>query len=178
MKTKEEKARIAAGVAELLKRSQTTVLADYRGLNVAQDTKLRQKLRKAGVDYRVIKNTITERAAKEAGIEGLEPYLAGPVSIAFGYDDPTQVAKILTDFARANKELEIKAGIFEGKVISAERVHALAILPPREVLLAQVAGQFRAPLAGLASVLAGPLRQFAYAVEALRQKKEAESPAA
>ncbi len=177
MKTKEEKAQVAAAVAEKLKRAQTTVLADYRGLNVAQDTKLRAKLRKAGVEYRVIKNTITERAAKEAGIDGLEPFLAGPVSVAFGYDDPIQVAKVLADFARENKELEIKAGVFEGKVISADRVRALATLPPKEVLLAQVAGQFRAPLAGLASVLAGPLRKFAYAVEELRKKKEAEAPA-
>jgi len=177
MKTKEQKAQVATEVAAKLRRAKTTVLADYRGLNVAKDTKLRQKLRQGGVEYRVIKNTITSRAAREAGIEGLDPYLTGPIAIAFDFDDYTRAAKILADFSRENKELEIKGGIFEGRVISADKVKELANLPPRELLLAQVAGQFRAPLAGLVSVLAGPLRKFAYAVDALRQKREAETTA-
>ncbi|MHB0884660.1 MAG: 50S ribosomal protein L10 [Bacillota bacterium] len=177
MKTKEQKMHVTSDVTTKLKRAKTTVLADYRGLNVAQDTKLRKKLREGGVEYQVIKNTITSRAAKEAGIEGLDAYLAGPIAIAFDYDEVTRAAKILSDFARENKVLEIKAGVFEGKVIGPDKVKALANLPSREVLLAQLAGQFAAPLAGLASVLAGPLRQFAYAVEALRQKREAETTA-
>ena len=177
MKTKEQKAQATSEVATKLKRAKTTVLADYRGLNVAQDTKLRKKLREGGVEYRVIKNTVTSRAAKDADIEGLDAYLAGPIAIAFDYEEFTRAAKILSDFARENKALEIKAGVFEGKVIGPDKVKALANLPSREVLLAQLAGQFAAPLAGLASVLAGPLRQFAYAVEALRQKREAETTA-
>ncbi len=169
----------AAAVAELkakFSESKSVVLADYRGLNVAQATKLRRKLRENGVDLKVVKNTLAAIAAKEAGIEGLDPILVGPIAIAFS-QDAVAPAKHLNDFAKDNKQIDIKGGVLEGKVIDLAMVKALADLPSREVLLAQVLGGMQAPLYGLGYALSGTLRSFANAVDALRRKKEEEAGA-
>lgn len=155
-----------------LQNAKGVVLADYRGLNVAEVTKLRTKLREAGVEYRVLKNTMTRIAAHDLGINDLDPFLEGPTAIAFG-SDPVAPAKVISEFAKTNKNLEIKAGLLEGKVIDFEGVKALADLPAREVLLAQVAAGMQAPLVGMVNVLQGPLRKAVYALEAIRKQKEA-----
>lgn len=155
-----------------LQNAKGVVLADYRGLNVAEVTKLRTKLREAGVEYRVLKNTMTRIAAHDLGINGLDPFLEGPTAIAFG-TDPVAPAKVISDFAKTNKNLEIKAGLLEGKVIDFEGVKALADLPPREVLLTQVVTGMQAPLVGMVNVLQGPLRKAVYALDAIRKQKEA-----
>lgn len=174
MAVTQEKIQTVAGIKEKLSTTKGAVLTNYRGLTVAQDTKLRRKLREAGVEYRVFKNTMTRIAAKEAGIEGLDPYLEGPTAIAISYTDPVAPAKIISDFVKENKlqALEVKAGIVEGQVIDANGVKALSSLPPREVLIAQVLAGFQAPIAGFVNVLSGTMRNLVYALEAVRQQKE------
>lgn len=171
-----EKQAAIATLKEKLSTAKGAVLVDYRGLTVAQDTKLRRKLREAGVEYRVVKNTLTNLAAKEAGIEGLEVYLEGTTALAVSATDPVAPAKILSEFqkeiGKTVKTFQIKAGVLEGKVIDANGVKALADLPSREVLLAKVAGTMQAPISGLVSVMAGTIRKFVYAVDAVRQQKE------
>jgi large subunit ribosomal protein L10 len=174
MTVREEKAAIVNEVLQKLKKSQSVILADYRGLNVQEVTELRKKLREAGVEYRVIKNTLTSRAAQEANIEGLDQYLSGPTALAFGYNDPVTAPKILANFAKAHKKLALKGGILEGKIINQNAVNALAELPSREALLGQIAGMLQAPMRGLVTVLSGPLRNLAYATEAVRKQKAGE----
>ncbi len=170
----EAKSQVVAEVKDKLSQAKGVVLADYRGLTVAQVTRLRAQLREAGVEYKVIKNTMVKRAASELGLTGLDPYLEGPTALAFGLTDPVAPAKVLTEFAKANKDLEIKAGVVEGKVIGLDGVKALADLPPREVLLAQVLGAMQSPLVGLANVLQGPIRKLGYALEEVRKLKAAQ----
>ncbi len=170
----QEKVQSVAELKEKFSATKGAVLTNYRGLTVAQDTKLRRKLREAGVEYRVFKNTLTRIAAKEAGIEGLDPYLEGPTAIALSMTDPVAPAKVISDFVKENKlqTLEVKAGLVEGKVIDASGVKALSNLPPREVLIAQVLAGMQAPIAGFVNVLSGTMRNLVYALDAVRQQKE------
>lgn len=170
---REEKAALVADLKEKLVRASVTVITDYRGLDVATITGLRKRIREAGGQYKVVKNTLTRRAAGEAGIQGLDAYLAGPIALAFGFEDPVAVPKVLTQFIKEFKQLEIKGGIVQGKVVPAEEIRALADLPPRETLLAQVVGGFQAPLAGLVGVLQGTIRKLVYVLDAVREKKAA-----
>lgn len=171
----EEKSQVVAEIKEKLEKSSTVVLADYRGLTVAQVTELRVQMRAAGVDYRVLKNTMIRRAANEAGITGLDPFLEGPTAVAFGAD-PVAPAKILSEFVKSSKvkTFAVKAGIVEGKVVGPEGIKTLADLPPREVLLAQVLRGMQAPLAGMANVLQGPIRKLGYALEEVRKLQAAQ----
>lgn len=114
-------------------------------------------------------------AAKEAGIEGLDSFLEHNTALAFSAEDPVAPAKILSEFAKDHKALEIKAGILDGAVIGLDEVKALADLPSREVLLAKLIGGMQAPISGLVNVLHGTPRNFVYVVDAVRQKKEQES---
>ncbi|MPL68221.1 50S ribosomal protein L10 [bioreactor metagenome] len=169
-----EKQAVVEDLKEKLSNTKGAVFTNYRGLNVAQDTKLRRKLREAGVEYRVVKNTMMRIAAKEAGLVGLEESLEGPTAIAISYTDPVAPAKIVSEFVKENKlqVLEVKAGLVEGKVIDAEGVKALASLPPREVLIAKALGSMQAPIVGLVNVLQGSIRNLVYALDAVRQQKE------
>ncbi|EUJ47094.1 MULTISPECIES: 50S ribosomal protein L10 [Listeria] len=144
-----------------LKDSASTVIVDYRGLNVAEITELRKQLREAGIDFKVYKNSLMRRAAEAAGLEGLNEVLTGPSAIAFSNEDVVAPAKIINDFAKAHEALEIKAGIIEGKVSSVEDVKALASLPSREGLLSM-----------LLSVLQAPVRNLALATKAVATQKE------
>jgi large subunit ribosomal protein L10 len=169
-----EKQAVVAELKTKLSNVKGAVLTNYRGLTVAQDTKLRRKLRDAGVEYRVVKNTMTRIAAKEIGITGLETYLEGPTAIAISYTDPVAPAKVISDFIKENKLqfLEVKAGIVEGKVIDAAGVKTLASLPPRDVLIAQVLAGMQTPIAGLVNVLQGSIRNLVYVLDAVREQKE------
>ena len=167
-----EKVAKIAEVKELLTNSKCTILVDYCGLTVAQDTKLRRAMRQAGVKYSVVKNTFIRIAAQGGGIEGLEGYLEKNTAIASSPEDPVAVAKILTEFAKDNKVMTIKAGILDGKVISTEDIKALASLPSREVLLAKMLGSMMSPISGLANVLQGTIRNFVYVLDAVRKEKE------
>ncbi len=173
-KSKSEKEVIVQEIKEKFTNSQAAVLADYRRLNVAEATKLRRRLREAGCEFRVAKNTLASLAASQVGLEELKPYLEGQVAIAFG-TDPVAPAKILSEFIREIKKMEIKAGVLEGKVIDAKGVKALADLPSREVLLAKVLGGMQAPLYGFAGVLQGTLRSLVYTLEAVRKARAGEA---
>ncbi|MGE4283745.1 MAG: 50S ribosomal protein L10 [Clostridia bacterium] len=174
-KVLEQKKEIVQQLVEKLKNASSGVLVDYRGLTVEQDTDLRNQLRKAGVDYKVVKNTLTRFAAMETGYEGLDSYLNGPTSLALTYEDPVAAAKVLSEFAKKNDKLEIKAGFVDGKVIDINGVKALAELPPKEVLIARVLGGFNAPISGFVNVLNGNLRGLAVALNAIAEKKAAEA---
>jgi large subunit ribosomal protein L10 len=169
-----EKKEIVKELKDKLLATKGAVLTNYRGLTVAMDTKMRRKLREAGVEYRVVKNTMTRIAAHDAGIDGLDKYLEGPTAIALSVTDPVAPAKVLADFIRENKlqVLEIKAGLVEGKVVDVDGVKALASLPPREVLIAQLLGTMQAPIAGFVRVLGGVPSNLVYALEAIRKQKE------
>ena len=170
-----EKAGKVAELKDLLTSSKGVVLVDYCGLTVAEDTELRSKMREAGVKYMVAKNTFIRIAAQEAGIEGLDAYLEHNTAVAFSAEDPVAPAKILNDFSKDHKALEIKAGVLDGKVIGLDEVKAVAELPSREELLAKLVGSMQALISGLVNVLQGTIRNFVYTLEAVRQKKEQES---
>jgi large subunit ribosomal protein L10 len=148
-------------VTAKLRESVTTVVVDYRGLNVAQVTELRKQLREAGIEFQVLKNSLLRRAAAAAELTELDSVLTGPTAIAFSVDDVVAPAKILNDFAKKNDALELKGAVVEGRVIGVEEVKALAELPSRDVLLSM-----------LLSVLQAPVRNFALAVKAVAEKEE------
>lgn len=171
--TLQAKSQNVEEIKEKIDRAQSVVLVDYRGLNVDQLTELRSEYRKAGVEYKVYKNTMMRFAFKDAGLEEFNEYLKGPSAIAFGYDDPVQVAKITSKFAKENDKLEIKAGIVDGKIIDIDGVNNLASLPSREVLIAQVLGGLNSPIQGFANVLQGTIRGLATVLNAIAEKQEA-----
>lgn len=150
----EMKAKQVAEVQEKIAKAQSVVVFDYRGLSVSEVTALRNEMRKAGVEYVVLKNSIVERAAKEAGVDdAILAYLKGPSAFAFGYEDAVAPAKILKDCIKKTKKCEMKGGIINGVVSDAEAMNALADLPPREVLIARLLGSMMSPISGLAIVL-------------------------
>jgi large subunit ribosomal protein L10 len=157
----ETKKQIVVEIADKLKASKSTVVVDYRGLNVAELTELRKQLREAGIDFKVYKNSMTRRAADAVELSGLNEALTGPNAIAFSNEDVVAPAKIINDFAKKHEALEIKAGVIEGNVASVEDVKALAELPSREGLLSM-----------LLSVLQAPIRNFALATKAVADQKE------
>lgn len=167
-----EKKEAVELIKERLQKAQSVVIVEFRGLTVAADTELRAKLRQANVEYKVLKNTLVKKAADAVGVTGLDEYLQGPTAWAFSLQDPVAAAKILLEFAKKNDKFIVKGGILENKAIAAASVKALADLPSREVLLAQVLGAMQSPLAGMANVLQGPIRKFGYALEALRKQRE------
>jgi large subunit ribosomal protein L10 len=150
-----------AEIKEKLEKAQGLVLSEYQGLNVEDDTLLRKSLREAGVEYKVYKNTLVTLAARELGIEGIVEYLEGPISIAFGYEDPTVAARVLNEFAKTHKKLELKAGIIQGQVFNSAKINELAAIPPRDVLIARLLGSFKAPLSN-----------FAYLLNSIKEQKE------
>ncbi len=168
-----EKVAMVEEIQERLSKAQGAVLTDYRGLNAGDMTTLRKQLRDAGVEFKVLKNTLTILAAEELKMDELVPLLNGPTAFAFGYDDPVAPAKILSEFAKKNKALEIKGGLVEGKVVGPEGVANLADLPSREVLLSMVLRGMQAPMTGMVNVLQGNIRNLVYALEAVRKQKEA-----
>jgi large subunit ribosomal protein L10 len=168
-----DKAAVIDELAKMFEDASAAVLTEYRGLSVAQMSQLRRSL---GPDttYAVVKNTLTRRAAVQAGVDGLADQFAGPSAIAFIAGDPVEAAKGLRDFAKEHEALVIKAGYMDGKVLSAAEVAKLADLESREVLLAKLAGAMKASMSQAASLFNAPLSQTARTVEALRAKAEAD----
>ncbi|MBE7057257.1 MAG: 50S ribosomal protein L10 [Ruminococcaceae bacterium] len=145
-----EKEALVAAIAEDLKASLTVVFVDYRGITVEQDTELRTELRKAGVEYKVTKNSLTEKAIEQLGIEGVADYLKGPTAIAYCKDEYTKGPKVLADFAKKLDNLSIKGGIMDGAAIDVAAVEKLAKIPSKEVLIGQVAGSLQCIITKLA----------------------------
>lgn len=177
MAVRPEKQAIVAELKEQFSGAKGIVLTGYKGLTVAQDTKLRAKMREAGVTYRVVKNTMLRFAATDLGYEDLIPYLEGTTAVAYSAEDPVAPAKVLADFIKENnldkaEVLTLKAGVVDGKVIDAAGVKELASLPSREVLIAKMLGSMQAPISGMVNVLQGTIRNAVYVLEAIRKQKE------
>ncbi|OFE16966.1 50S ribosomal protein L10 [Humibacillus sp. DSM 29435] len=168
-----EKTAAIAEITDKFRESGAAVLTEYRGLTVAQLSQLRSTLREHAT-YAVVKNTLTEIAAREAGVTAFDGHLQGPTAIAFVTGDPVEAAKGLRDFAKANPLLVIKAGVLDGNPLTAEEITKLADLESREVLLAKLAGAMKGSLTKAVYLFAAPLAQTARVVDALRAKVEAQ----
>ena len=171
-----DKVAIVTEVKERLEQSSAVMVTEYRGLSVKALAELRRSLRPAGGSYKVYKNTLVRRAADDAGLE-LDDHLTGPTALTFTEQTPegdagdvVTVAKVLRDFAKANPDLVIKGGLFEGQPIDADGIKALADVEPREVLLAKLAGLMAAPMQQFAGLLQAVPRDFAYGLQALIEK--------
>src|SRR5215208_5846914 len=165
-----EKVAVVDEVRQRLSDAPAALLTEYRGLKVGELAALRRSLREAGGDYKIYKNTLVRFAARELGL-GLEELLTGPTAIAFAREDAVGVARALRDFGRTNPALVVKGGILGTRSLSAEQARALADVPPREVLLARLAGGLAAPLQQLAGLLSALPRNLAYGLSALIEAK-------
>jgi len=170
-KVLEQKKQVVQELSDKVKSAQSIVLADYRGLTVEQDTALRNALRAAGVEYKVVKNTLTSLAMEANGLAGLNSFLNGPTAMAISTTDAVAPAKILSEYAKKFEKLELKAGMVEGKIINVDGIKALAELPSREVLIAQVLGGFNAPISGFVTVLNANLKGLVVALNAIAEQK-------
>ena len=157
----EQKKEMVNVLAEKMEKAVAGVMVDYRGLTVEQDTKLRNELRAAGIEYAVVKNTLTRFAANRIGYTEFDEVLNGPTALALSYDDVVAPARVLAEFAEKNDALEIKAGFMEGKAMSVNEVVALSKIPSKDTLYAMLAGGLNATIAGLAR-----------AIDAVREQKE------
>lgn len=173
MSNLEAKKQAVKEIQKWVQDANLVVVTDYRGLNVAEMNELRGKLKTVGAEYKVLKNTLTRFALQKNGLEELLPYTEGPNAMLFSSNEPVEPAKILFDFAKTHKNLEVKAGLLEGKVIGVDQVKALSTLPSKEVLVAQVLGGLQAPLYGFAYVLKANLSGLVRALDAVREQKEA-----
>jgi large subunit ribosomal protein L10 len=170
---KENKQQVVTELHDKLKRAKAVFLADFRGMSVGKATNLRNELRKASVEYKVVKNTLLDLASRETDKELLNTYFVGPTAIAFSYDDPVAAAKVLSRFAKEQQAtFKLKAGVLSGKVISVADIQALADLPSREVLLAKLLGTMQAPTANFVRVLAAVPASFVRVLSAIKDQKE------
>ncbi|EHL99562.1 50S ribosomal protein L10 [Lentilactobacillus parafarraginis] len=155
------KAKLVDEATESMKAASSIVVVDYRGLTVAEVTDLRKQLRDEGVKMQVIKNKVLERAAEKAGFDDLKETFNGPTAVVFSSEDPVAGPKIVHNFAKSNDALELKGGVIDGKVASLEKINEYAALPSRDELLST-----------LANILQAPVRNFAYGVKAIADKKQ------
>lgn len=170
----QKKIDAVAEMKERLSRCKVAVATKYSGINVAQATELRTKLRNSGVTFKVYKNTLARIALRECGVEKAADFMVGPTAWAFS-DDPVAPAKLLTDYAKDVPFIQIVGGVLEGKPVSAAQVQALASLPSQNQLIAQVVGTIAMPLRNLVGVLNAPLRDLASVLDQIRQKKEGQA---
>ena len=173
----EDKIQAVEEVAELLQRSKGVYLADFTGLDVPAFTELRKKLFAEQVSIRVVKNRLAKLAAEKAGMDGLADSLEGPTGLVCTDDDPIAPAKLLFDFAKtANGKPRVKLGILDGEIFVEAQVEALAQLPSREVLLAQIVTGLQSPISGLVFALSGILQGLLGTLQAIADKKQNEEP--
>ncbi len=163
----ESKQAIVADLADKIRRAQSGVIVKYQGITVGDDTAMRKKLREAGVEYVVMKNSLTSRACDEVGYGEIKEHLNGMNAIAIGFDDPVAPAKILKEYAEKIETFEIRVGFLEGKVIDQATVNELADIPTKEVLLSRFLGSIQSPISG-----------FARAIQAIIDKQGEGAPAA
>ncbi len=142
-----------AEYAEKFGKAKSVVLVDYRGLNVAEDTSMRSELRKANVEYKVVKNRLILRAFVNAGYQGFDSVLEGPTAIAVSYDDAVAPAKIIVDNVKKTNKITVKGGVVEGKIMDAQGITKVASIPAKPVLVAQLLGMLQTPVRGLAVAL-------------------------
>ena len=168
---KEDKIRVVSELQEKFAKAKGVVFTDYRGLNVEEITELRNSLRDAELEYRVVKNTLARRAVEGTSVDVAKDILSGPVGIAIGYDDPVLLVKKVLEYNKNNEKLEIKGGVVEGSVCDFKQMKVISLLPPRDVQLAMLAGAMNAPATKFAGLLSATVTRFAYALEALKNKK-------
>ncbi len=169
----EEKKQFIKDVKERFEKSCVVILTDYKGLDVEAMTELRAKLREAQIEYQVIKNTMLRLASDGTDVEGIRDQFVGPSAIALSYDDPVAPAKILSEFAKSNDKLEIKAGVMNGKVLDLAAIKALSDLPSREQLLATVLSAMNAVPTSLVTALGDVPRRMVNVLQAIKDQKEA-----
>jgi large subunit ribosomal protein L10 len=169
----EDKKQIVEDLKGKFASTQVVIVTDYKGLNVAQMTELRRKLSEANVEYQVVKNTLLTRASKDTDAELLADVFKGPSAIALSFDDPVAPAKVLTQFAKENDKLEIKAGVMSGKLMDLDEIIALSKLPSREELLAKVLSVMNAVPTGFVQALADVPRRMVNVLNAIKEQKEA-----
>ncbi len=181
---RDEKAAAVAEIADQIKESETVFVVDYRGISVTQVADVRAQLRDADATFRVVKNSLTERAVDAAGMEGLKELLTGPTALTFVRGDAASAAKAIATFNKETQLLEFKGGVMNGETLEIDQIKAIAKLPSRDVLYGQLVGVVAAPLTGLARGLGGLLGGLAVALGQIQQKKESgelpagEAPAA
>ncbi len=168
-----QKKELVSGLNRKFEEKKILILVDYKGLNVPKMTELRAKLREAGVEFLVAKNTLLSRAAEGTDVELVRDVLSGPNAIAMSYEDPVNAAKVLIEFAKENDKLEIKAGVLSGKALSFNDIKALSNLPSREVLLATVLATINAVPTSLVRALSNVPERLLYALQAIKDQKEA-----
>ncbi|MFC1942613.1 50S ribosomal protein L10 [Chloroflexota bacterium] len=157
--SREKKTQVIDGLEEIFSRCNVGILTDYRGLSTAEITVLRRKLREADVEYRVVKNSLAQFAAKQAGLDELAGSIEGPIAMAFGYGEISDPARVLADYIRTSKSiLNIKGGFIGDRVLTSRDVMTLSTLPSREVLISRVMAGIQSPITGLVNTLAGPVR--------------------
>ena len=169
----EDKKRIAQDLKERFDKSKVIIVTDYKGLNVTSINTLRRKLREADVEYKVVKNSLLIRAAKDTDVAQLNAYFKGPSAIAISYDDPVAPAKVLTEFAKESKALEIKAGVMGDQVLDMGAIKALSDLPSREVLLGQVLSAMNGVPTAFVRALNDNVGRFLNVLTAIKDQKEA-----
>jgi large subunit ribosomal protein L10 len=167
-----EKVQAVADIKERLEVAEAVFLTEYRGLSVKAVQELRTSLRASGAEYKVVKMTLARLAAGEAGMSGLDEYLLGPTALAFAKSDPVATAKALKDFSKSHEVFVLKAGVLSGNILSPEEVSRLADIESREVLLAKIAGVFKAPLIQAAGLFGAFNRSAATMFHQLLEKKE------
>lgn len=167
-----EKKEIVDELKERLARTQVAILTDYKGLNVTAMNDLRRKLREENIEYQVVKNTLLLRAAEGTDTALMKDYFKGPSAVALSYEDPVAPAKVLTQFAKENKALEIKVGVMSGKVLDLADLKALAELPSKEVLLGQLVSVLNNVPTSMVRVLAEVPRQMLNVLSAIKDQKE------
>ena len=173
--SKTERQATVETLTEDLRESPNLYVTDFSGLNVLRMTEFRRRLRAAGVRYIVVKNTLAVRALAANRLAGLDEHFAGPTGLVLAGKDPLVAAKVLTDFAREFEKPTVKAGLLDGKTVTPEQIKQLASLPPREVLLGQLAGYMQAPVAQFVGAMNGLMYQMVGALEALRSQRSAAS---
>lgn len=171
---KQNKQQVVTEMHEKLSKAKAVFLADFRGMSVEKATTLRNDLRKAEVEYRVVKNTLLELASADTDAAALVTHFKGPTAVAMTYSDPVAAAKVLAKYAKEQQAtFKLKAGVLSGKMISVPEIQALSELPSREVLIAKMLGSMNAPATNFVGVLAAVPGTFVRALDAIRQKKEA-----
>jgi large subunit ribosomal protein L10 len=165
----EEKKQIARDLHEKFSRSKVVIVTEYKGLDVEAISDLRKKLRESGIEYRVAKNTLFERASEGTEAALIKDSFKGPSAIALSYNDPVAPAKVLIKYAESNKKLLIKAGVLNGKVLDFNAIKALSTMPPLEIVLAQLLSAMN----GVPTVLNEIPRNFLYVLQAIKNQKEA-----
>jgi len=173
--SREKKENLIETYVELLSRSQAVFLVDYRGMSVAEMTRLRRQLEQAEVSFMVVKNTLLKRALEQRGLSLPDKMFEGPLAMGVAKGDAVVAAKTLRDAAATSQFLQLKGGLLAGRAITADQAKSLADVPPREVLLARVVGGLQAPIAGLVNVLNGPIRGLVYVLQARADQLKAEA---